>query len=81
MLVPREDRSGVKARVVYKGADRGPDRRGQKLGALEVTVPGHDEVTFDLVAGGDVARGGMLTRINAAVQLSRDQAISYLPGR
>ena len=81
MLVPREDRSGVKARVVYQGPIEAPIAAGQKLGALEVKVPGHDDVTFDLVAGADVARGGILTRINAAVQLSRDQAISYLPGR
>jgi D-alanyl-D-alanine carboxypeptidase (penicillin-binding protein 5/6) len=80
MLVPREDRSGVKARIVYRDPIEAPIAAGQKLGALEVEVPGHDGVSFDLVAGADVPRGGLLTRISAAVRLSRDQAISYLPG-
>ena len=42
MLVPREDRAGVKARVVYEGPIEAPIAAGQKLGALEVDVPGHD---------------------------------------
>ena len=81
MLVPREDRSGVKARVVYQGPIEAPIAPGQKLATLEVEVPGHDDVTFDLVAGADVPRGGLLTRINAALALSRDHALAYLPGQ
>jgi D-alanyl-D-alanine carboxypeptidase (penicillin-binding protein 5/6) len=81
MLVPREGRSGVKAQVVYQGPVEAPIARGQKLATLEVAVPGHDDVRFDLVAGADVPRGGLLTRIGAALTLSRDQALSYLPGR
>ena len=80
MLVPREDRSGVKAHVVYKSPIEAPIAQGQKLGALEVEVPGHDPVSFDLVAATDVPRGGILTRINAAAKLTRDKAASYLPG-
>ena len=81
MLVPREDRNGVKARVVYQGPIEAPIAQGQKLATLEVEVPGHDDVTFDLVAGADVPRGGLLTRINAALALSRDHALAYLPGQ
>ena len=81
MLVPREDRSGVKARVVYQGPIEAPIAKGQKLATLEVEVPGHDDVSFDLVAGADVPRGGLLTRHQRRRQLSRDQALSYLPGR
>jgi D-alanyl-D-alanine carboxypeptidase (penicillin-binding protein 5/6) len=80
MLVPREDRSGMKARVVYRGPIEAPIAAGQKVATLEVTVPGHEDVSFDLVAGADVPRGGLFTRIGAAVELSRDQALSYLPG-
>jgi serine-type D-Ala-D-Ala carboxypeptidase (penicillin-binding protein 5/6) len=81
MLVPREERSGVKAQVVYQGPIEAPIAKGQKLATLEVAVPGHDDVSFDLVAGAGLPRGGLLTRLSAAVQLSRDQALSYLPGR
>ncbi|HET9068570.1 MAG TPA: D-alanyl-D-alanine carboxypeptidase family protein [Amaricoccus sp.] len=81
MLVPREDRSGLTARVVYRGPIEAPIAAGQKLATLEVEVPGHEDVSFDLVAGADVPRGGLFTRIGAAVELSRDQALSYLPGR
>lgn len=81
MLVPREARSGVKARVVYRGPVEAPIAEGQKLATLEVEVPGHEDVRFDLVAGAAVPRGGLLTRIGAAVQLSRAQALGLLPGR
>ncbi len=81
MLVPREDRANVKARVVYNDPIEAPITQGQKLGALEVDVPGHDPVMFDLVAAADVPRGGLMTRINAAARLTRDRALDYLPGR
>ena len=81
MLVPREDRAGVKARVVYSAPIEAPIAQGETLGALRVDVPGHDPVSFDLVAAGDVPRGGLLTRINAAARLTRDRALDYLPGR
>ena len=42
MLVPREERSGVKARVLFQAPIEAPIAKGQKLGALEVAVPGHD---------------------------------------
>lgn len=81
MLVPREDRSGVKASIVYSGPIEAPIAAGQKLATLRVDVPNHDQVAFDLVAGADVPRGGLLTRINAAMQIGRDRALSYLPSR
>ncbi len=80
MLVPREERAGLEARVIYKAPIEAPIARGDKLGALEVTVPGHDPVSFDLVAERDVPRGGLMTRINAAARLTRDKALEYLPG-
>ena len=81
MLVPREQRSAIKARVFYTSPIEAPIAQGQKLGALEVEVPGYEPISFDLVADTDVARGGILTRIDAAAKLTRDKAISYLHGR
>jgi D-alanyl-D-alanine carboxypeptidase (penicillin-binding protein 5/6) len=80
MLVPREERPGMKARVVYSGPIEAPIAKGQKLASLVVEVPGKDPVDFDLVAGAEVPRGGLMTRINAAARLTRDRALSYLPG-
>jgi serine-type D-Ala-D-Ala carboxypeptidase (penicillin-binding protein 5/6) len=81
MLVPREVRGEIAARVVYGGPVEAPIAAGQKLGELRVDVPGSGTATFDLVAGRDVPRGGLLTRINAAARLTRDRAIGLLPGR
>ncbi len=80
MLVPREERANVHARVIYNGPIEAPIAKGQKLGLLKVDVPGHDPVDFDLVAGQDVARGGILTRINAAARLTRDRAVGLVLG-
>jgi serine-type D-Ala-D-Ala carboxypeptidase (penicillin-binding protein 5/6) len=80
MLVPREERPGLEARVLYAGPIEAPITQGQKLATLRVEIPGKEPVDFDLVAGADVARGGILTRINAAARLTRDRALSYLPG-
>ena len=80
MLVPREERSGVTAHVLYRSPVEAPIAKGATLGALEVTVPGHDPVSFDLVAAADVPRGGLMTRIDAAARLARDRAIELMPG-
>lgn len=80
MLVPREDRAQMQAHVAYTSPIEAPIAKGQKLGTLDVTVPGHAPVAFDLVAAADVPRGGILTRINAAAKLTRDKALQYLPG-
>ena len=81
MLVPRDARAGMTARVVYDGPIEAPIAAGQPLGALVVDLPGREPVRFDLAAGADVPRGGLMTRINAAAQLTRDRAVGLLPGR
>lgn len=81
MLVPRDQRAGLSARVVYDGPVEAPLAAGQKIGALQVTMPGRDTVSFDLVAGSDVARGGLMTRIGAAAKLARDRAIGLVTDR
>ena len=80
MLVPREERPGLEARVLYQGPIEAPIAKGQKLATLRVEIPGKEPVDFDLVAGADVARGGLMTRISAAARLTRDRAFAYLPG-
>ncbi len=81
MLVLREERAGVTAHVVYDAPIEAPIAAGQPLGALVVEVPGQDPARFELVAGRDVARGGLATRIGAAARLTRDRAVGLLPGR
>jgi D-alanyl-D-alanine carboxypeptidase (penicillin-binding protein 5/6) len=81
MLVPREALDALEARLVYNVPIEAPIVAGQPLGRLEVVVPGQESFGFDLVAGSDVARGGLLTRIAAAGQLARSQAVALIPGR
>ena len=81
VLVPRGDRAGLKARVVYQGPLEAPIASGDKVAALVVDVPGREPVTFDLVAGADVARGGLAVRLNAAAKLARDRALGVIAGR
>lgn len=81
MLVARDARPGMTSQLVYDSPVEAPVALGQKLGALVVTLPGRDPVRFDLVAGADVPRGGLMTRINAAARLARDRAVDMLPGQ
>jgi hypothetical protein len=37
-------------------------------------------VRFDLVAGADVPRGGIVVRLNAAAKLARDRALGAIAG-
>jgi len=80
MLVPREDRAGVRARVVYDGPIEAPVAAGDKVAALVVDVPGKETVRFELVAGADVPRGGIGVRLGAAARLARDRALGAFAG-
>jgi len=80
MLVPREARDGITASIRYQGPVEAPVVAGQKLGALVVEIPDGETVSFDLVAGADVPRGGLMTRINAAAHVARDRVLEVLPG-
>jgi D-alanyl-D-alanine carboxypeptidase (penicillin-binding protein 5/6) len=81
MLVPRETRDQMKARLVYEAPIEAPIAEGAKIAELVVEVPGKDPVRFDLVAGQAVDRGGLMTRIEAAAMLTRDRALGLLSGR
>ena len=76
MLVPREDRAGMQARVVYRAPIEAPIAKGQKLGALEVERAGPRPGRLRPRRRRDVPRGGLITRINAAARLTRDRAVS-----
>ncbi len=81
LLVARENRAGLKARVVYQAPIEAPIATGQRLGSLVVDVPGTEPVSFDLVAGTDVARGGLMKRIGAAAEITRQKATGLLRGQ
>jgi D-alanyl-D-alanine carboxypeptidase (penicillin-binding protein 5/6) len=67
------------AQIVYLGPIEAPIAAGDPVGALVVSMPGRADASFDLVAGRDVARGGLMTRIGAAARLTRDRAVEMLP--
>ncbi len=79
MLVERERREGLKAEIRYAGPIEAPIAEGQALGELVVMVPGNEPVSFDLVAGASVPRGGIMTRLNAATRLARERVTDLLP--
>jgi D-alanyl-D-alanine carboxypeptidase (penicillin-binding protein 5/6) len=56
----------VSARVEHDGPIHAPIAQGQVLGRLVVTVAGLRDVEVPLVAGADVAEGGLLTRFRTA---------------
>ena len=78
MMVPREARAEVTARIIFDAPLEAPIVAGEKAGELVVSVPGQDDTSFDLVAASDVARGGLMTRIGAAAYLTRDRALGML---
>ena len=80
IFVPRTERSKMTARVVYDSPVEAPIAAGHPIGALFVDIPGHDQMRFDLVAGRDVPRGGLMTRIGAAAMIARDRVVGLLPG-
>ncbi len=81
MLAPRGLRAETRARVVYDGPVEAPVAAGQTLGRLVVEAPGLAPASFDLVAGADVARGGIGVRIETAGKVALDRALALIPGR
>lgn len=79
MLVPREARDEMVAEIVYTSPLEAPISAGSTLGELVVRIPGQEDARFDLIAGRDVPRGGLMTRIGAAAILTRDRALEMLP--
>jgi len=65
-LVPAIGSDTLTARVEYNGPLPAPIAKGDVLGKLVVELPEMDSVSFDLVAGADVAEGGFMVRAQAA---------------
>ena len=80
MLAPRGLRPEITAKVVYEGPVPAPVTAGQRLGKLVVEAPGLAPASYDLVAGADVAEGGLGVRIGAAGRLALDRARGLFQG-
>jgi D-alanyl-D-alanine carboxypeptidase (penicillin-binding protein 5/6) len=61
--VPRGTREKVSMRIIYEGPLKAPIAKGAQVGRLEVRVGQDAPVTMPLVAGADVAEGGMGRRL------------------
>lgn len=70
-LVPALVQEGVTAEVTYQGPLTAPLKAGQQVAELVIHVPGLPDRRVPLLAEGDVARGGFLTRLTAAVAALR----------
>ena len=62
VVVPRNRAANVRAVVEQRREVVAPVHAGQVLGQIVVTVAGEELARFPLVAGADVAQGGLLRR-------------------
>jgi serine-type D-Ala-D-Ala carboxypeptidase (penicillin-binding protein 5/6) len=77
LLLPALAQGGIAAEVVYTGPITAPVTKGTKLAELVVHIPGLPDGRVDLVASGDVAPAGFMSRVMTAADLLRSQ---YLGG-
>jgi D-alanyl-D-alanine carboxypeptidase (penicillin-binding protein 5/6) len=68
LLLPASGQSEVEARIVYNGPLIAPVAAGQAVAELVIAVPGLAETRVPMLAEADVAKGGFLTRIQAAAR-------------
>ena len=81
LLIPILGASSVAAHAEYNGPFEAPIEAGQQLGELVIQVEGLPELRRPLVADRDIARGGIMPRLRAAVVvLMRDYAGISLQG-
>jgi D-alanyl-D-alanine carboxypeptidase (penicillin-binding protein 5/6) len=66
--VPRAGAADMKVTARYDAPIPAPVKKGQKVGTLTVEVPGMDKQEIALLAGGDVARLGVMGRMFAAAR-------------
>ncbi len=79
VLVPAIGTTVVEARVEYDGPLAAPVAQGDEVARLIVEVPGSPPLTFPLVAGADVPRGGFGPRMRSAAIVLADQLGIVLP--
>jgi serine-type D-Ala-D-Ala carboxypeptidase (penicillin-binding protein 5/6) len=68
LLLPASGQSEVEASIVYNGPLIAPVAAGQAVAELVIAVPGLAETRVPVLAEADVAKGGFLTRIQAATR-------------
>lgn len=73
VLMPVTATGEITARVEYDGPVTAPVAQGQPLGRLVVSVPGSGEARFTLVAGAEVAAGGVMARLRSAALVLGDR--------
>ncbi len=79
VLVPAMGTTEVQARVEYDGPLTAPVAQGDQVARLIVEVAGSAPLTFPLVAGADVPRGGFGPRMRSAAIVLADQLGIALP--
>ncbi|WP_209427499.1 D-alanyl-D-alanine carboxypeptidase family protein [Pararhodobacter sp. SW119] len=79
ILVPAMGTTELQARVEYDGPLSAPIAQGDEVARLIVEVPGSAPLTFPLVAGADVARGGFAPRMRSAATVLADRMGVTLP--
>lgn len=80
VLIPAGAAAEVKAEAVFNGPVEAPIRSGQKLGDLVVTIPGTAGARLALLAASDVARAGMVGRLQSAAMRLGRRAIDAVGG-
>ncbi len=68
LTLPRDARAGLKTSVTYTQPVPAPITKGQKLGTLEVSAPGMETKTVDLIAGADVPQTTFIHRVKSKLR-------------
>lgn len=68
MTLSRKARRGMKVSVLYDGPFAAPVAEGTPLATLKIEAVGEDPVEYPLIAGSNVPRLGMFSRLGAALK-------------
>lgn len=75
VLLPAGSQGDVTAEAVFNGPIEAPISKGDRLGELVITIPGAGQSRMPLFAASDVARSGVLGRIQGAALRLGDKAL------
>ncbi|QRZ12539.1 D-alanyl-D-alanine carboxypeptidase [Paracoccus methylovorus] len=75
VLIPAGSQSGVTAEAVFRGPIEAPITKGDRLGELVVDIPGAGQSRLPLFAASDVARTGVLGRMQSAAFRLGEKAV------
>lgn len=68
LTLARIARKGMKVKVNYDGPFSAPIAKGDRLAVLKAEIPGRPAIQVPLVAGADVGRLGLFSRLGAALK-------------